>query len=273
MLVALVVAGFVAWQIEPYLYGAMEGRINTAVEKILKPKGIGYTTAFHGAPEAFMLKLKLSFYIALVMVFPYIIIQIWGFIAPALKPNEQRPFKRLAPASAILFLMGAAFAYMAVPSMFAWFATFAEEFPGTDIIQEAGSQLFLVAKMMLAFGVAFQLPLIVYGLGLAGVLTAETLVKYWRHGATAIFIVAAVVTPSSDPFSMLLMALPLTALFIASVYAVKFMEKRRAKEAAAAEKADLSPIAVLDAPDPLERFPLDPIEPREEMNDSNHTST
>ena len=274
VLAALVVALIVGWQIEPWLYGAMEGRINTAVLHVLGPRKIPYTTAFHGAPEAFLLKLKLSFYVALVMTLPYIIVQIWGFIAPALKPSEQKPFKRLAPASALLFVMGAGFAYAAVPAMFAWFASYAEDFPGVSIIQEAGSQLFLVAKMMLAFGVAFQLPLIVYGLGLAGILTAEALLKYWRHGATAIFFISAVITPSNDPFSMLMMAVPLTGLFIGSVYAVKFMEKKRDKAKAIEEP----PMAVLDQPepiveqngvDPLERFPL---EPREGTDEENRTS-
>ena len=227
----------------------METRINTAIETTLKGKGIVYTTVFHNAPEAFMLKLKLSFYIALVMVLPYIILNIWGFIAPALRPSEQKPFKKLAPASAILFVVGAGFAYAVVPAMFSWFASYAEEFPGVGIYQEAGTQLFLVAKMMLAFGVAFQLPLIVYGLGLAGVLTAETLLKYWRHGASAIFLIAAVVTPSNDPMSMLMMAIPLTGLFIASVYAVKFMEKKRDRLATATAVAE--PPALLDMSDPL----------------------
>ena len=280
VLFALGVAWLVAWQIEPWLYGAMEGRINEAIIRKLRPDGIEYKTVFHNAPEAFMLKLKLSFYIALVLVLPIIILNIWGFVAPALKPNEQKPFKRLAPASAILFIVGAAFAYAVVPAMFTWFASYAEEFPGVGIYQEAGTQLFLVAKMMLAFGVAFQLPLIVYGLGLAGVLTADTLLKYWRHGASGIFLVAAIVTPSNDPMSMLMMALPLTGLFIGSVYAVKFMERRRDK-AALAEAKDESPVAVLDRSepfaeqngadltDPLERFPL---ETPNDAEDENRTS-
>ena len=249
VLVALTIGLVLGWILEPWLYAAMETRIDKAVLERLKGTDIEYKTVFHSATEPFTLKLKLSFYIALVIILPYIIGQIWGFVAPALKPNEQQPFKRLAPASGILFLVGAGFAYAVVPAMFSWFVSYAGEFKGTSIYQEAGSQLFLVAKMMLAFGVAFQLPLIVYGLGLAGVLTAETLMKYWRHGATAIFAVAAIVTPSNDPMSMLMMAIPLTGLFIGSVYAVKFMEKRRDRDKPTIE----SPVAVLD---PIEPEPL-----------------
>ncbi len=252
VLAALIVAWIVGWQIQMPLYDSLEGRIDRAIIRTL-PKTVEYKPVFHDAPAAFLLKLKLSLYIALIFVLPYIILQIWGFVAPALKENEQKPFKRLAPASAILFLMGAGFAYAAIPAMFAWFASYAEEFPGTSIFQEAGSQVFLVAKMMLAFGVAFQLPLIVYGLGLAGVLTAEVLLKHWRHGASAIFVIAAVVTPSNDPMSMLMMAIPLTGLFIGSVYAVKFMERGRERQKAKEERQRVATepaIALLDRPEP-----------------------
>lgn len=260
VLAALVIGTIIGWQTEPWLYKAMEGRINAAILARLSQSSVhtSYQTVVHAAPELFLLKLKLSFYIALVLTLPVIILNIWGFVAPALKQNEQKPFKRLAPASALLFIVGAAFAYAVVPAMFSWFASYAEDFPYVNIMQEAGSQLFLVAKMMLAFGVAFQLPLIVYGLGLAGILTAETLLKYWRHGASAIFVVAAVITPSNDPFSMLMMAIPLTGLFIASVYAVKLMEKRRGGPV-----IEDTPMAVLDTPEPFAEqngANLDPLE-------------
>ena len=271
VLAALVVGWIVGWQIQPSLYNAMEGRIDKSVLERLSHSNshTQYQTVVHSAPEFFMLKLKLSFYIALVLCLPYVILQIWSFIAPALKPNEQKPFKRLAPSSAFLFLLGAGFAYAVVPAMFSWFASYADDFPGVNLLQEAGSQLFLVVKMMLAFGVAFQLPIIVYGLGLAGVLTADTLLKYWRHGASAIFLIAAVVTPSNDPFSMLMMAIPLTALFIGSVYAVKFMERGREREKAREEERRRglqdSPIAVLDRPDPIvEQNGVDLLDPLEE---------
>ena len=88
---------------------------------------------------------------------------------------------------------------------------------------------------------AFQLPLIVYGIGMAGLLSADTLLKYWRHGATAIFVISMIVTPSQDPISMLMMAIPLTILFVASVYAVKFMERKKARAEVLGRGADVRP--------------------------------
>jgi sec-independent protein translocase protein TatC len=228
------------------VYRYVEGRIDRAIVEALHGKA-NYHPVIHQTTDAFMLKFKLSFFIALLVALPYIVLQLWGFIAPALKESEQRPFRRLAPISVALFLLGAGFAWAVVPSAFAWFASYVEEFPGVDINQEAGSQVFFVAKMLLAFGVAFQLPLIVFGLGIAGLLTADTLLKYWRHGATAIFVISMIVTPSQDPVSMLMMAIPLTILFIASVYAVKFVQRKQNRP----EALDDSPIAVLDMGEPI----------------------
>jgi sec-independent protein translocase protein TatC len=101
--------------------------------------------------------------------------------------------------------------------------------------------------MLLAFGVAFQLPIIVYGIGIAGLLSTESLLKYWRHAASVIFVLSAIITPSNDPISMLTMAVPLTVLFVASVYAVKFTQRKQMRP----EAEDDAPMAVLDMGEPI----------------------
>ncbi|RYG23136.1 twin-arginine translocase subunit TatC [bacterium] len=242
----LLVAWIAGWFAVMPVYGYIEGVINRAVTKAMGP-GHEYRTIFDDVTQPFMLKFKLSFYIALAIVLPYIVVQIWGFVAPALKENEQRPFKRLAPASAILFIVGAGFAWAIVPTTFGWFASYTNEFAGNDVLQKAGNQVFLVVKMLLAFGVAFQLPIIVYGIGIAGLLSTESLLKYWRHAASVIFVLSAIITPSNDPISMLMMAVPLTVLFIASVYAVKFTQRKQTRP----EAEDHAPMAVLDMGEPI----------------------
>ncbi len=246
MISVLIVAWIGGWFAVMPVYGYVNGVIERAIlERI--GKFVKFQTVFHNTTEPFMLKMKLSFYIALIIVLPYIVLQVWGFVAPALKDNEQRPFKRLAPISGFLFLLGAGFAWLIVPTTFSWFASYAEEFPGTGINQEAGLQVFLVAKMLLAFGVAFQLPLIVFGMGMAGILSADTLLKYWRHGASAIFVISMIITPSQDPVSMLMMAIPLTLLFIASVYAVKFVQRKKVR----IESEDNIPLEVIRTGEPI----------------------
>ena len=220
------VTWIIGWFAEKPLYDYLNKMVVKAITPVL-PKGQVYKEVFHNAPDAFLLKFKLSFMIGVIIAFPFLVLQLWGFIMPALKPKEQAPLKRLAPFSLVLFAMGVGFAWAVLPSAMGWFASYIEEFPGTDLYQEPGSMVFFILKMLAAFGVAFQLPLIVYMLGALELLTAETLLKYWRQSATAIFVIAMIVTPSQDPMTMLMMAIPLVILFMASVYVVKFTQGRK----------------------------------------------
>lgn len=222
------VAWIAGWFLEKPLYFYLNDLVVKAITPVL-PKGQQYKEVFHNAPDAFLLKFKLSFMIGVIIAFPFIVLQLWAFIMPALKPKEQAPLKRLAPFSLVLFAMGVGFAWAVLPSAMKWFASYIEEFPGTDLYQEPGSMVFFILKMLAAFGIAFQLPLIVYMLGALELLSAETLLKYWRQSATAIFVIAMIVTPSQDPMTMLMMAIPLVILFMASVYVVKFTQARKKK--------------------------------------------
>lgn len=227
-LYALSAGWLVGWLYFKPVYTYLEKMVDGAILNSM-PKGHPFQETFHNATEAFFLKFQLSFLIGVILAFPYLVLQIWGFVAPALKPNEQRPFKKLAPASAVLFLMGVGFAWFITPSALRWFVSYVDEFPGTALFQQAGTMVFFVLKLLLAFGIAFQLPLIVYGMGLAGILEAETLIKYWRQSAVGIFVVAMIVTPSQDPATMLAMAIPLCLLFMGSVYAVKLVQGKQKK--------------------------------------------
>lgn len=216
--------------VEPWFYKTMNDMIQASVVPLLKAKHIPYTEMFTNVTAPFMLKLKLSFMIGFIVVFPLALLQVWGFVSPALKKNEKQPFRILAPLSLILFMTGAGFAWWLLPNALKWFVSYVEEFPGTALFQEAGTMVYFVLKMLLAFGISFQLPLIVYALGALGVLSSATLLKYWRQGAVVIFTLSAIITPSNDAFTMLMMALPMCVLFIISVYAVKFTQRKKARE-------------------------------------------
>ena len=210
----------------PPLYAFLSQVVDRSIQPAL-PKGVTYQEVFRNVTEPFMLKFRLSFMIGVVLAFPLLINELWQFIAPALRPNEQKPFRALAPFSLVLFVMGAGFCWLIIPAALAWFADYIGEFKGTGLMQDAGTMVFFVLKMMLAFGVGFQLPLIVYALGMIGLLTSETLLQYWRQACTVIFIAAAVFTPSNDAFSMLMMAIPMVILFMISVWAVKITQRKR----------------------------------------------
>lgn len=226
-LASLVVAWTICWFLVPWLNSKIEKMAIAAIAPTLKKFGAEYKPVLHDITEAFTVQLKLSLTLALIFTIPIFVYEIWSFIAPGLKPEEQKPFRRLAPVSVGLFLLGASFAVIILPSALQWFAEQFAAWPGVGLYQQAGKLSHLCLLMVLAFGVGFQLPLIVWALGALNLLTAETLIKYWRHSVTFIFFAAAAITPSNDPFSMLMMAVPLCILFIISVYAVKFTQKKQ----------------------------------------------
>jgi sec-independent protein translocase protein TatC len=226
----ITVAWGIGWWLFPYFYSFLQSVVDAAIKPTL-PKGVEYKEVVLSVTDLFMLQFRLSFTIGLIISFPFLVLQLWGFIAPALHPSERKPFARLAPMSFLLMFIGAGFCWVIIPSALSWFASFCSSFKDIAINQTAGTMITFILKMMLAFGVGFQLPLVVYALGALGLLSAETLIKYWRQAATFIFIAAAILTPSNDAFSMLMMAIPMVILFLLSVYFVKLTQGRKAKQA------------------------------------------
>lgn len=222
----LAVATVIGWLLQPILYEFLNELVFTNLRAVLGNE-LQIGEAFRNATEAFMLKLKLSFAIGLIFSAPFILLQLWGFVRPGLKPNERQPVERVAPLSFVLFAMGVGFCWLVLPATIRWFGGFLLDFPGTGLIQDPGAMVFFVLKMMLAFGIAFQLPLIVFALGAMGLLSAGTLLKYWRQSFIGIAALSAILTPSADAFSMLMLAIPMIVLFMVSVFAVKFTQKRK----------------------------------------------
>jgi len=192
-----------------------------------------YTDIF----EAFFAKLKVALFSAIMLSFPVIANQVWRFVAPGLYKKEKRallPFLVLTP---VLFLSGAAMAYyMAMPLALHFLLGFQGNVGG--IQQEAlpaiGNYLAFVTKFLFGFGVAFLLPVLLMLLERAGIVTRTQLVKGRRYAVVAIFGVAALLAPP-DVVSMLLLAVPLVLLYEFALIAIWFTERRRAREAEAAE--------------------------------------
>lgn len=217
-----------AWTISYYLFHNYYEFLNTQLIRQL-PKNLDFKEPFPAFTGAFMLKFKLSFFVSLAVSSPFLIGQLWGFIKPGLKVSERKPFEIYAPASLILFLLGAFFSWLILPNAVHWFTTYMEDFPGASLYQEPGTLAMFAVKMLAAFGVGFQLPLVVYVLGRLGILTPETLTTYWRQAVSFIFVFAMIITPSNDPIAMMMMAIPMSVLFIISVYLVKWTVKPKAE--------------------------------------------
>src|SRR5579862_8551851 len=123
----LLVAGWVAgWYLEPWVYKSINDVVLRAILKRLPP-GTEYKTVFHQATEPFLLMLRLSFMIGVVLAFPFIVLQLWGFIAPGLKSMEKKIVRNVAPISVVLFAMGATFCWFVLPSAFTWFVSYLDK--------------------------------------------------------------------------------------------------------------------------------------------------
>ena len=160
---------------------------------------------------------------------PIIFFQIWRFIAPGLYPNEQRFIAPLAFFSSLLFLGGVTFGYMVIfQYAFPFFLEITPE--NVDAVLSINAYLALATKMLLAFGICFQLPVVVFALARAGLVDRKDMTGGFRYAIVGIFIVAAVITPP-DPISQGLMAGPLIILYgVGIVIAWIFSTKEREPE-------------------------------------------
>ncbi len=190
------------------------------------PKDIKFIFVYHSVMDGFFLQFKMACYIGLILALPLIVSELWGFIRPGLKAQEVTPFKIIVPISSVLFFIGAGLAYTIIGPTIAWFAAFVHD---VQVNQDPQNLIFFCIKMMLAFGAGFQLPLVVYFLTKIGLVSPNMLLAYWRQSTVGVFVAALILTPSGDPFSMLVMAIPMTLLFFGSVLIAKFTMKKEEK--------------------------------------------
>jgi sec-independent protein translocase protein TatC len=146
---------------------------------------------------------------------PVILWQLWRFVTPALYPHEKRYAVPFTISAMVLFLLGATIAYLSlVPTI-----KFLQDFAGSQVVQipTVDSYLKLNLFMMLAFGAGFEFPVLLVALQLVGVLSPRKLLGWWRYATVLITVVAAVITPSGDPISMLALAIPMEILYFVSI--------------------------------------------------------
>lgn len=179
--------------------------------------------------EILFTKIKLAGFGAVVLAFPVLAWQLYRFVAPGLYRNERRAFYPFLLAAPALFLLGAALVYYVMMPFVMWFSLNQQISGGevaVSLLPRVSDYLNLITALLLAFGLCFQLPLVVTLLGLAGILSSKMLSEGRRYAIVGVVVVAAVVTPP-DPISQLMLAVPLVLLYEVSIWCVRLIELRR----------------------------------------------
>lgn len=181
---------------------------------------------FTGLPEAFFVYLKISFFAGIFLASPVMLYEIWCFIAPGLYDREKKYVLPFVFFSTLLFVTGVLFGYyLALPVAFKFFMSYA-----TDTLQPLPSlkeYLSLTSKMLLTFGIIFELPIFILFLSKIGILNVRILTANRKYAILIMFIIAAIITPTGDAVTQTLTALPLLVLYEISIILVKIFNRKK----------------------------------------------
>jgi len=187
------------------------------------PKGRQCSLFVQDPLEGFAIRLKVAGYTGLFLAFPVVLWQLWRFVTPGLHKREKRYAIPFILSSMVLFMSGVALAYLTFSKALQFLQSVGG--PSFQEIYSPGKYLRLVLLMFLAFGLAFEFPVLLVFLELAGVLSTAQL-RNWRRGAAiVILIVAAVITPSQDPWTLMAMAVPMYLFYEASILIGRLLKK------------------------------------------------
>ena len=220
--VALVIAFLLSFYFADEIFGLLVAPLTDAF-----PPGEGklvYTKLY----EAFFVEIKVAMFAAFFLAFPIIANQIWSFVAPGLYSNEKRAFLPFILATPVLFIAGASLAYFVVmPTAFRFFLGFEGEVGGMtqEALPAMGDYLDLVMQFIFAFGVCFQLPVLLLLINRAGLVSRKTLSGLRRYMIVFAFVVGAILTPP-DIVSQLMLGIPLILLYEISLAIMWFTERK-----------------------------------------------
>ena len=236
---ALIVLFFIAYGFSEHIYAFLVHPLADVMHDAGGQRRLIYT-ALH---EAFFTYLKVSFFAALFVGFPFIAMQFWGFVAPGLYKPEKRTLAPFLVATPILFFMGGALVYYFIFPM-AWKFFLGFESAGIDgslpiqLEAKVDQYLSLVTTLIFAFGICFELPVVMTLLGRVGIISSRGMREKRKYAVVAAFVAAAVLTPP-DVISQIMLAIPTILLYEVSILSVRMIEKEKGIDPDEEEDDDL----------------------------------
>lgn len=228
MLVAAVVAGVAAFALKDALFSIVLAPVSSdfVTYRLLGVEQFRIELVNTGLTEQFMIHMKVAFVAGILIASPYILYLLFRFISPALYDNERRYSVRLTVTAYLMFLVGVAVNYFVVFPLTVRFLGTYQVSASVHNMLTISSYVDTLAMMSLVFGVVFEIPVISWLLARFGLLRSTWMSRYRRHAVVAIVAVAAIITPTSDVFTLLLVSLPIWLLYEASVLIVRVTEDK-----------------------------------------------
>jgi len=228
-----VCVGFAAgWMLYPPIYHVLMAPLQGPIREV------GGQIIFRGITEGFLTRFTVSGATGIVIALPGILYELWGFVAPGLTWSERRAAAPLLPAAVALFSAGIAVGYFITPRFVRWMLSPPFRPEGIGILPSLQAQIGFLAKLYLAFGVCFQLPIVLMFLIKAGVISPDFLAARRREAVLAILVIAALITPTWDLVTMMILAGPMIVLFEGTIWLARFTERRQRTEELAEAQAD-----------------------------------
>ena len=221
--VAIAVGSVIGWVEYDRLFTA----IMAPLRKVAAERHGLVNINFGGITQPFTVQLQVAMFVGVIVASPVWLYQVWGFIVPGLTKREKRTSIAFIGAAVPLFLLGCFLATLAVPRAVEVLLGFTPQ--GAVNLPDAALYLTFVTRFILAFGLAFLLPVFLVGLNAAHVLPARIMLKGWRIAVILIFVFAAMMTPTPDAWTMLALAFPMVALFYAAVGIATLLDRRRTR--------------------------------------------
>ncbi|QTE27836.1 twin-arginine translocase subunit TatC [Pengzhenrongella sicca] len=243
--IGLLVGAVAGWVVYPTVFAILQA----PVVELNEARGQLIALNFSGVVSAFDMQLKVSLFVGVLASSPWWLYQLWAFITPGLTRRERLISVGFLSAAVPLFLTGAGLAWWLLPKAVGLLTGFTPA-DSTNLIS-AQEYLTFVMRMVLAFGAGFLVPVIMVALTMVGLVAGRTWLAGWRVAVLLAFVFGAVATPTGDAISMLVLAVPITALYFAAVAIGIGHDRRAAKRAAAEELAE----AAADGPDPAVEDP------------------